>query len=295
MKLVTHNEDFHTDDVFATALLLELFPRAEVIRSRDESIIATGDIVYDIGKVFDPGKQRFDHHQLGADKRANGIQYSAFGLLWREYGIQFCHGDSQLAEAIDKRLVTPIDAIDNGQPLYDASVFDSISPFTIDDIVGMYNPPLGGSIQDYDKQFIQAVELARNLLVQLRDSLASQLAGQRELLAQYRAAGDKQVIVTKQLIPVTDIIDQLPELVYLISPRPTQTWGILAVSIASGSFIPRQPFPEAWRGQSPERLSELTGMDDVTFCHANGFFAVTKSQQSAVKLAQKSLAHKEYS
>src|ERR1700743_3805913 len=108
-RLITHSEDFHTDDVFATALLLELFPDAEVIRSRDEAVIATGDIVYDVGKVYDPALGRFDHHQAQAGKRENGIIYSSFGLLWREYGLQYCGDDKAVWDVIDKKLGVPID------------------------------------------------------------------------------------------------------------------------------------------------------------------------------------------
>ena len=83
-RLITHSEEFHTDDVFATALLLHIFPDAEVIRSRNETIITTGDIVYDVGKLYDPSRERYDHHQEQADRRDNGIIYSSFGLLCQE-------------------------------------------------------------------------------------------------------------------------------------------------------------------------------------------------------------------
>jgi len=111
------------------------------VRSRDETVIATGDIVYDVGKIFDPIHGRFDHHQAQAGTRGNGIIYSAFGLLWREYGVRFCEGDEQLAKAIDEKLVTPIDAIDNGQEILEQK-YDGIDPFSIDDIIGNMNPKL---------------------------------------------------------------------------------------------------------------------------------------------------------
>ena len=86
MKIVTHNAKFHTDDVFAVATLLILYPGAEVIRTRDESIIKMADIVVDVGQVYDAGNNRFDHHQVGgAGKRENGIQYASFGLVWKKF------------------------------------------------------------------------------------------------------------------------------------------------------------------------------------------------------------------
>jgi uncharacterized UPF0160 family protein len=288
-RLITHSEEFHTDDVFATALLLSLFPDANLIRSRDESVIASGDIVYDIGKVFDPAHGRFDHHQAQAGKRENGITYSAFGLLWREYGVAYCEGDAEAASVIDTKLVMPIDANDNGQKLT-KSVYAGAEPFTIDDIIRGMNPQLWvNESEEHDAQFMKAVELAKQILQRLRESVANDLRSERYLLELYAAAEDKRVLVADKAASVNSIVDKLPDLLYLISPRPSGTWGVLAVSEEPGSFTPRRKFPETWRAKSPEELVKLTGVSDVTFCHANGFYAVAASQDGAVALARKSL------
>ena len=74
-KIITHSGSFHSDDIFAVATLQLHFgvENVEVIRTRDEEIIASGDIVVDVGGVYDAEKQRFDHHQNGAPVRDNGI------------------------------------------------------------------------------------------------------------------------------------------------------------------------------------------------------------------------------
>lgn len=288
-KLITHSEEFHTDDVFATALLLELFPDAQVTRSRDEAVIATGDIVYDVGKIYDPANGRFDHHQAQAGKRQNGIVYSAFGLLWKEYGVQFCNGDAEVAHEIDEKLVTPIDANDNGQEISRA-LFDGVKPFTIDHIIGMLNPlQWTDSSEKHDEQFMKAVELAQQILRRLRDSVADKLASQRALKAAYERAADKHVVVMDKQAAVNDIIEQLPELLYLISPRPNGSWGVLAVPIAPGSFTCRKPFPELWRGQPANKLPDITGVPDMLFCHNTGFYAVAQSKDGALAMAKKAL------
>ena len=48
--IVTHDGSFHADDVFAVATLLKLFPDANVIRTRDTSVIERADVVVDVGK-----------------------------------------------------------------------------------------------------------------------------------------------------------------------------------------------------------------------------------------------------
>lgn len=288
-RLITHSEEFHTDDVFATALLLEIFPDAEVIRSRDEAVIASGDIVYDVGKLYDPTKGRFDHHQAQAGKRDNGITYSAFGLLWQEYGQQFCEGDAEVAHRIDQKLVMPIDANDNGQDI-GTPLFENVQPFTIDHIITILNPLLWlDDTEAYDTQFMEAVTLAQRLLRRMRSSVKNALTSQQALLAAYATAADKRVVVMDKPAAASDIVDQCPELFYLVSPRPNNTWGIRAISVSPSSFQSRHPFPEAWRAQPPATLASLTGIDDVLFCHATGFYAVTQSKESALALAYKAI------
>ena len=64
MLVATHHGSFHADDVLAWALIrVFLDPQAELIRTRDEGVIQSADVVIDVGGVFDPDSSRFDHHQ----------------------------------------------------------------------------------------------------------------------------------------------------------------------------------------------------------------------------------------
>src|SRR3990167_8310800 len=83
--VVTHSGNFHTDEVFACAVLSLLNDgNIEVIRSRDSEVWATGDYVVDVGGEYNSERGRFDHHQEGgAGVRPNGIPYSSFGLVWK--------------------------------------------------------------------------------------------------------------------------------------------------------------------------------------------------------------------
>jgi uncharacterized UPF0160 family protein len=80
--IVTHNGNFHADDVFSIAAFKCIFSSFKLIRTRDFDIIAKADIVIDVGGEYDPEAGRFDHHQRGgAGERENGIPYSSFGLI----------------------------------------------------------------------------------------------------------------------------------------------------------------------------------------------------------------------
>ncbi len=105
MEIATHNGEFHTDDVFAIAVLSTLYPQAEIKRTRHQTELAKAEIVVDVGKIFDAETKRFDHHQKQAGTRPNGIIYSGFGLIWREYGLAFCDDNEEVWRRIDDKLV----------------------------------------------------------------------------------------------------------------------------------------------------------------------------------------------
>jgi len=113
--IVTHNGNFHADDVFSIAALKSIFPSFNLIRTRDLDVIAKADIVVDVGGEYDAETGRFDHHQRGgAGERENGIPYSSFGLIWQHYGLEICEGNQELVNALDAGLVSNIDAVDCG-------------------------------------------------------------------------------------------------------------------------------------------------------------------------------------
>jgi len=84
ITIVTHDGNFHADDVFSIAALKIIFPSFNLTRTRDAKVISQADIVIDVGNEYDPDKGRFDHHQRGgAGARENGIPFSSFGLIWQ--------------------------------------------------------------------------------------------------------------------------------------------------------------------------------------------------------------------
>ena len=112
---ITHNGNMHADEVFATAFLhlykgkLKVYRVSEV----DWSKVQDNTLVYDIGR------KEFDHHQIDAVKRNNGITYSSVGLLWKSFGKDYLFNQGYnnidlLFEGIDKDLIEGIDADDNG-------------------------------------------------------------------------------------------------------------------------------------------------------------------------------------
>ena len=119
MKMMAvHNGIFHADDVFGVALMQSIYNDLEIIRTRDEELLKTCDIVSDVGN----GK--YDHHHVDKIRRENGIPYCGFGLLWRDFGISYINAkfpdlsnlkeQQEVAEKVDTILIQQIDAQDNG-------------------------------------------------------------------------------------------------------------------------------------------------------------------------------------
>lgn len=286
IKAITHNSIFHADDVFSAALLEIMFNgNISFYRTRDEKIIAGGDFVFDVGGVYDPAKKRFDHHQTGgAGKRENGIPYAAFGLLWKEYG-EKVSGSKAVAEKIDEKLVTPIDANDNGVDIA-KSIFTDVSEYAVSDIVASFRPTWKENEEAMDARFAEAVEWAKTILLREIKKAQDSLEAADFVEKAYKEAKDKRVILLERKYPWGDVIRKYPEPLFIILPNTVDNmWRVYAVSLDRNTFGNRKDFPENWAGKRDGELVQITGVTDAIFCHNGRFLCVAKSREGALKLA----------
>ncbi|MCF7834419.1 MAG: MYG1 family protein [Candidatus Pacebacteria bacterium] len=292
IKLVTHNGSFHADDIFSSAVFALLFQRDgkeyKIFRTRDKEIIENGDIVFDVGGIYDPAKDLFDHHQTGgAGKRENGIEYASFGLVWKKYGVELC-GDQKSADLLDTRIVAPIDANDNGQNLI--SFDHEISPYFIQSALLSMRPTWLEADLDIDEMFLKSVEMAKNILEREIIHTKAFVLAEEKVLAVYENTEDKRILVLDKDYPFDFSAEVLPETFFVIYPRKSdQFWGAKAVRKNSKSFGNRKDFPKDWAGLMNEDIVKSSGVNDAVFCHRALFLAVAKSKEGAVALAKKTL------
>ena len=293
IKIVTHSGKFHTDDVFAVATLQHVFEDTEVIRTRDDAAVRSGDVVVDVGNVYSVSQKRFDHHQPeGAGVRKNGIPYASFGLVWEVYGEEIC-GDKEIAKSIDQVLVQPIDAGDNGVDLC-TSCFSRVFPYTVGSIVDLFRPTHTEG-EDYDAAFVRAVEWAKWVIIREVEITQDALAGKSLVESFYREAPDKQVVVFDKTNALgreltTSFLIKYPEVLYAVLYRKDiDSWQVVALNESEGTYRVRKPLPESWAGKGESELQKVTGVTDAIFCHKGRFMAVTKSKEGALKLAQLAL------
>ena len=296
-KIVTHSAGFHADDVFGVATLDLLHEgNIEVIRSdRNEGGGAkeTGDYVLDIGMVYNSDEDKFDHHQKGgAGVRENDVPYASFGLLWKKFGATLC-GSQRVADHVDRKLVQPIDAHDNGYTIYDARDI-MLQPYLIQDIVRAFNPNHTEKEKDLDNAFLEMLEIAKKILVRqiVRSKYESEAL--ENIKKVYGKSEDKQVIVfaenqrwNRELI--VEALHIFEEPIYVIRKHATGSWQVVGMQDNPFGFGVRKPFPEVWGGKRKEELEEITGVSDALFCHRGLFMCVAESKEGALELARKAL------
>ena len=297
MKIITHNGNFHADDVFSVAVLLLRFAgekkEPKIIRTRDPETIKTGDIVLDVGGEYDEERNRFDHHQIGgAGKRENGVPYASFGLIWKKFGMAIC-GTAETADLVDKNLVQFIDAADNGDGEMKPFKAD-VLPYSIKRAVDVFNPDWRDERQDFDDWFFQAVNFAAGVLkreIQFAQAIIESATMVEKI---YQNTTDKRIIVLDKEYQWEDNLNKYPEPLFVIVPRLGEgdkiVWRLGAVRYSRESFANRQNLPIEWAGKRNEELIKVTGVPDALFCHNKLFVAYARTKEGALMLAKKALA-----
>jgi uncharacterized UPF0160 family protein len=290
MRVATHDGSLHADEVFAVAALSLLGEPLELVRTRDDAVLAACDARVDVGFASDPSTGDFDHHQKGgAGERPNGVGYASFGLVWRAYGERIT-GDGAVAARVDESLVQGVDANDTGQGRA-GPVVDGVRPMTVSGVIGAFNPTWEEELtpEEEDARFAEAVALATRILER---EIASAHAGQRarrlveEAIAR---AEDPRLIVLDANIPWKEVVvTQAPAALFVVYPK-RQGWGLEAVPRELGSFDNRRDLPEPWAGLAGDDLAAVTGVPDVLFAHAKRFLAVARTREAIDALAEQAL------
>ncbi|MFT6916139.1 MAG: uncharacterized UPF0160 family protein [Motiliproteus sp.] len=278
--IATHNGSFHADDVFSIAALKNIYPSFKLIRTRNLERIAEADIVLDVGGEYDPDAGRFDHHQRGgAGERENGIPYSSFGLIWQKYGLEICQGDQDVANSVDRGLVSTIDAIDCGHV---EGVSKGIS---LSQTISMFNPTWYEE-SNFDAGFDEAVAFASRVLTRFIASAKGGVSAKAIVAKAIANAEDPRVIVLEQYTPWKRTVHALSaEALFMVFPSSSGEWRIQTVPVEPGSFEDRKSLPKPWAGLTDKALKEATGIDDAMFCHNGLFIAGAESFASTMKMA----------
>lgn len=289
--VVTHNAKFHADDVFSVAALSILFDgKIEVIRTRDEKYFADADVVLDVGMKHD-GECLFDHHQPGgAGERENGIQYAAFGLIWKKFGRKLVQSDEAFMK-FDQKIVQIIDADDNGKKIFAPIAVGDVKVYGLPEIVDSFNPlqTTEPGFADYDEAFLKAVTFVRQIIVNEIRKIDDAVEGKRKAFEDYAKSEDKRFVVQSSRYSFGDAFDDVPELLYVVGQRGPEEWAVVGLRKDVSDYSPKKPFPEAWAGKRGEELEKITGVKGARFCHRGRFVVFGESRESAIALTKLAL------
>lgn len=302
-RLVTHNGSFHADDLFAAATLSLYLDKKgidyEIVRTRDMEVIKNADYVFDVGGIYDPSTNRFDHHQKGrAGQRENGIYYSSFGLVWKNFGLELCEQDNKTFELINKKIVLPIDAVDNGQDIY-KPIYSGIYPYTAEVLFLSFSPTWTEDQNLTDQIFKDQVIKIKEVLKREIKVAKDDVLGTHILEQAYQNAENKKIIILEKSLPrylYQQVLSSYQEPIYLVyKSGHGDSWKVEAVGKGNGSLESRKPFPKFWSGlmNKDPNAKKITGLSGIIFTHDSGFLANLDTKENAIKFAEKALNHKE--
>lgn len=327
--IATHNGTFHVDEALGVWMLRQLpeWAGARVLRSRDAKIHEEADLLLDVGGVYDPAKNRFDHHQRGFTEtwspqhkvvflpfRALFLMFypqtklSSAGLIYRHFGKQVLqvvvgHRQDRELEQLYQRVylefVEGIDGHDNGIAPFGSPEEELLPNYKENTHLAARVARLNQSWNDrsdFDANgaFFRAVDLAgADFEWFARDAVASWLPARRIVEEAFENRVHDEILVLSEYCPAMDHLFDLEkryevQIKYLIW-CDAESARVRAVPLAPTSFLSRLPLPEAWRGLRDAALDSLLHEKGGVFVHANGFIGGHKTLAGAIAMAKQAL------
>lgn len=295
-KIVTHNSDFHADDVFAVATLQiyldKVGEKYKIIRSRDPEIIATGDYVLDVGSIYDEEENKFDHHQESfKEKGYLNIPYSSFGLIWKHFGKEIVE-NKNVWENIRNEFVTIIDANDNGVDTAIPAVA-GLNPFDPETFIFSWRPAFNERTdENLYRGFLEAVDFAKGFLIRiikkklikesLREEFEKVLKSKKNILTTDSA----KILILPAPLPWKDFLDSDNDFDFVVMERENGDWMATGVPVTKNSMKVKIK-KNSWAGLTNSELSEKVGVKDLIFYHKTGYILVGKTKDSIIAALQK--------
>jgi len=264
MKIITHNGAFHADEVFAVAMLSNVFhttQEIDVIRTRDAAIIAAAqnnpnDYVVDVGGIYNPENNNYDHHQ-------DLCLPSAAGLVYRDVFEQSKVALS--ARPFFREFIAAIDAIDVNRGNIHKFWNDTpelVGFRNVSSLINGFNRNVFDAEQQ-DEQFTKAVIFA-SMIIGNELHLANE-KGKAETDYAHRIILPNNVAVFQEFSMVWK---EKGEHQFALMPHQ-QGWQIQSRDTSVAVI--------------PENVADVEGF---VFRHASGFICAIKGYDAALEYAQ---------
>ncbi len=290
MKVVTHSQQFHIDELLAIALL-ETYAangeKIEIVRTRDEKILSVAlndekTFVIDVGGAYNPEKLNFDHHQNdSALCWKDGLPFSSCGLIWkwlRDTKKLHQHMNEETMDIIENDLIKRVDKHDNGMEKFSELIF-----------LIMYNrKPDDPSAQD--KQFKRALRAAVDYIFNFFTYVRGNIKADKEINKAIKKSESIQGIVVcdSNIKDAAKRLSKLTDKELVIFPHSNGVWAIKTLpSDPKNDFSQKCPAPKEWRGLKEQELEKASGIKGLYFCHKGGFLTFFKGTiEDAIKVGR---------
>ncbi|XP_015865776.2 MYG1 protein C694.04c [Ziziphus jujuba] len=316
-RVGTRNGSFHCDEALACFLLRQThkFSGACVVRTRDPQDLDTLDAVVDVGGVYDPTRDRFDHHQKGFHQLfGHGFttKLSSAGLVYKHYGVEIIAKELQLDEghpdvyrlflAVYKNFVESVDAVDNGINQYDTDqppIY--VNNTNLSSRIGRLNLDWmdpDHSSERANEAFQGAMTLAgKEFCETLHFHAKSWLIVMECLAERDKVDPSGEIMVLTRSCPwklhIFELEEEMkidPSIKYVIyQDGRSENWRVQAVAVSPDKFESQKPLPFLWRGLEKDKLSEVAGIPGCVFVHMSGFIGGNRSFEGALAMARMSL------
>ncbi len=278
-KIVTHNGSFHTDEIFASALIkMFVNPDVEVVRTRCDRKLEkyTNDPnvwVVDVGRSYDEALRNFDHHQASFNKFWDNTvpptPYSSCGLVWsylKKKGLIQKHHSDEIIKIVEDRLIKKIDMHDNRVKKLPQAVMFMLANRdnnTIDD-------------------FHRVMKMAK---WHLNDTFAfaEGVAKNAEKMKCITFEGGGEIAVFNEHVQhIIPAVSSNTNAKIIVMPKDNgASWSVRSIARPEEGYLT----PYWWRGKFDKELRTITGIDDIIFVHKAGYLASAGSRKSALKIA----------
>ncbi|KAL1553144.1 MYG1 protein-like isoform X2 [Salvia divinorum] len=287
-RVGTHDGKFHCDEALGCFMIRRTakFHDADIVRSRDPLVLDKLDAVLDVGGVYDPSRDRYDHHQKGFEE-VFGCGYvtklSSAGLVYKA-----------------------VDAIDNGISQYNTTQLPRfVNNTSLSLRVERLNPDgicPNQSLAKEDESFQQAMKVAGNEFLECINFHAKSWLPARSivinsLLARKSIDSSGEIIMLTNSVPwklhIFELEKELkitPIIKYVVyADDRSEKWRLQAVAVGPDKFDSRKPLPLSWRGLNDDELSQASGIGGCTFVHISGFIGGNRTYDGALAMARTSL------
>ncbi|KAF5734967.1 UPF0160 protein [Tripterygium wilfordii] len=320
-RVGTHNGSFHCDEALGCFMirLTDKFSDAEIVRTRDPQVLEGLDAVLDVGGVYDPSHDRYDHHQKGFEEvfghgfstklSSAGLVYKHFGkqIIANELGVDEEHPDvHSLFLAVYKSFMEAIDAVDNGINRYDTDQPPRyVNNTHLSARVGRLNLDWIDPDQSAEKEneaFTQAMVLAGsefldNVRYHAKSWLPARSIVMECLAARFDIDPSGEIMVLTRSCPWKLHLFELevelkidPPIKYVLyQDDRSKNWRVQAVAVSLDRFESRKPLPAQWRGLRDDELSKQSRIPGCVFVHSSGFIGGNQSFDGALTMAKSAL------